>query len=97
MGLATLANFNDEISHSDVKHRQIDTVVLKAAVRLTGCRIEPSNLTAELGGLKIGRPAAEWYGEEITRLQAGKAGQDPTQPLPWTLLQNFFAQEVCSK
>jgi len=61
------------------------------------CRIEPSNLTAELGGLKIGRPAAEWYGEEITRLQAGKAGQDPTQPLPWTLLQNFFAQEVCSK
>jgi ActR/RegA family two-component response regulator/glycine cleavage system H lipoate-binding protein len=61
------------------------------------CRIEPSGLTAELGGMKIGRPAAEWYGEEIARLQAEKSAQDPTQALPWAQLQNFFAQEVASR
>jgi len=61
------------------------------------CRIEPANLTAELGAMKIGRPAAEWYGEEISRLQAEKASQDAAQPLPWKALQTFLAQEVLSK
>ena len=31
------------------------------------CRIEPSNLAAELPGLKIGRDAVDWYQEELDR------------------------------
>jgi ActR/RegA family two-component response regulator/glycine cleavage system H lipoate-binding protein len=61
------------------------------------CRMEPSNLTAELGSLKIGRPAADWFSEEISRLQAEKAAADASQPLPWPALQGFFGQEVGSK
>ena len=63
------------------------------------CRIEPSDLTAELGGLKIGRTVVEWYGEEIGRLQAARNAQsDPAQPLPWSALQQgFLAQELVAK
>ena len=62
------------------------------------CRIEPGDLTAELGAMKIGRPAVDWYGEEIARLQAEKASQtDASKPLPWKVLQHFFAQEAVSK
>jgi len=63
------------------------------------CRIEPSDLTTELGGLKIGRTVVEWYGEEIGRLQAVRNAQsDPAQPLPWSALQqSFLAQELVAK
>jgi CheY-like chemotaxis protein len=33
------------------------------------CRIQPSDLAADLTALKIGRPVVEWYGEEIKRLR----------------------------
>jgi CheY-like chemotaxis protein len=62
------------------------------------CRIEPSDLTAQLGAMKIGQPAVAWYGEEIDRLMAAKAAQaEPAQPLPWTALQGFLAQELILK
>jgi CheY-like chemotaxis protein len=62
------------------------------------CRIEPSDLTAQLGAMRIGQPAVAWYGEEIDRLMAAKAAQaDPAQPLPWTALQGFLAQELILK
>ena len=63
------------------------------------CRIEPSDLTAELGALKIGRPVAEWYGEEIARLQAERSQQtDPAKPLPWSALQqSFLARELVAR
>jgi CheY-like chemotaxis protein/glycine cleavage system H lipoate-binding protein len=40
------------------------------------CRIEPSNLTAELPGLKIGHDAIDWYQEELDRYSelAGNGG-----------------------
>jgi len=31
------------------------------------CRVEPSDLAAELPGLKIGRDAVDWYQEELDR------------------------------
>jgi CheY-like chemotaxis protein/glycine cleavage system H lipoate-binding protein len=53
------------------------------------CRIKPSDLAAELAGLKIGRPVVEWYGEEIKRLRELKAGNDG-QELGWTSLEDKF-------
>jgi CheY-like chemotaxis protein len=55
------------------------------------CRLEPTDLTAELQGLLIGKPVVGWYGEEINRLQAAKAAQaDPSAPLAWAGLQSGF-------
>lgn len=43
------------------------------------CRIEPSNLAAELPGLKIGRDAVDWYQEELDRYsQLARAGSGDT-------------------
>jgi ActR/RegA family two-component response regulator/glycine cleavage system H lipoate-binding protein len=62
------------------------------------CRIEPSDLTAQLGAMKIGQPAMAWYGEEIQRLQAARTAKaDPAQPLPWSELQSFLAQETVAR
>ena len=55
------------------------------------CRIEPSDLTAELAALRIGKPVVAWYSEEIGRLQALRGAQkDPAQPLPWAALEQGF-------
>jgi len=58
------------------------------------CRLEPQDLTGELGHLRIGKPAVEWYSQEIGQLQTEKAGQDdPAKALPWAVLQEkFFAR-----
>jgi len=44
------------------------------------CRIEPSNLAAELPGLKIGHDAVDWYQEELDRYSqlARNGGADAT-------------------
>jgi CheY-like chemotaxis protein len=41
------------------------------------CRIEPSNLAAELAGLKIGHDAVDWYQDELDRYSelAGKGAE----------------------
>jgi CheY-like chemotaxis protein/glycine cleavage system H lipoate-binding protein len=62
------------------------------------CRIQPSDLTAQIAGMKIGQPAVAWYGEEIDRLQAARNAQaEPAQALPWSVLQGFLAPELVSK
>lgn len=57
------------------------------------CQIEPVDLNADLGDLRIGKPVLTWYGEELSRLQDRKATQDdPAKPLTWPALQEgFFA------
>jgi CheY-like chemotaxis protein len=56
------------------------------------CRINPSDLTAELSHLRIGKPVVEWYGEEITRLRKAKADKgEVTKDLEWNNLQQFMA------
>jgi hypothetical protein len=42
------------------------------------CRIEPSDLAAELPGLRIGHDAVEWYQQELDRYSelAGRAGRE---------------------
>lgn len=46
------------------------------------CRIEPSNLAAELPGLRIGHDAIDWYQQELDRYSelAKKAGLDAATP-----------------
>ena len=59
------------------------------------CQIEPADLSAELGELRIGKPVVAWYGEELGRLQARKATQeDPAKPLSWPALQEGFFSAV---
>lgn len=55
------------------------------------CRIQPSDLTADLSHLRIGQPVVQWYGEEITRLQKARGAQsDPAKPMLWADLQQAF-------
>jgi CheY-like chemotaxis protein len=76
----------DRLSHSPYKEGWV-------------CRLEPKDLTADLGRLRIGRPAAEWYGQEISRLQAERAAQaDPSALLAWPALQQkFLSQETVAR
>ncbi len=53
------------------------------------CRIKPVDLASELGALRIGRPVAEWYGEEIKRLRELKA-ENNGQELSWATLESRF-------
>ena len=58
------------------------------------CRLEPLDLTGELGQLRIGKPAVDWFSQEISKLQTEKAAQeDPAKAVPWAVLQEkFFAR-----
>ncbi|HJV89714.1 MAG TPA: response regulator [Holophagaceae bacterium] len=54
------------------------------------CQLQPSNLAGELDKLRIGKPAIEWYQEEIARLRKTQA--EPA-PAPGTLdMAAFEAQ-----
>jgi hypothetical protein len=57
------------------------------------CLLEPSDLTAELGALRIGKAAVEWYQSQIVRLrQFGGPAEHGTPQVDWgTLDQEFFA------
>lgn len=57
------------------------------------CVIQPSDLAAELPGLRIGRPVVEWYQKEIERLRKeGGAAEKGTPLIDWaTLEEKFFA------
>jgi CheY-like chemotaxis protein len=57
------------------------------------CLLEPSDLTAELGALRIGRAAVEWYQSQIVRLRDfGGPAEHGTPQVDWeTLDQEFFA------
>lgn len=43
------------------------------------CLIQPSDLTQELSGLRIGKPVVDWYQEEIKRLRESQAPQAPDE------------------
>jgi CheY-like chemotaxis protein len=53
------------------------------------CLIEPSDLAAELPLLRIGRPAVEWYREEVERLSALRRSRRDKE-LPADLLEREF-------
>jgi CheY-like chemotaxis protein len=53
------------------------------------CRIQPTDLAAELTTLKIGNPVVAWYGEEIKRLRELQAETDG-QDLSWASLESSF-------
>jgi CheY-like chemotaxis protein/glycine cleavage system H lipoate-binding protein len=53
------------------------------------CRIQPSDLSAELPAFRIGKPVVEWYGEEIKRLRAMKAEVDG-KDLSWAAFEAKF-------
>jgi CheY-like chemotaxis protein len=57
------------------------------------CLVEPANLAAELGALRIGRPVVDWYQAEIVRLRAmGGPSADGAPQVDWGTLQDeFFA------
>jgi CheY-like chemotaxis protein len=56
------------------------------------CLLQPSGLSEELSGLRIGQPVIEWYQEEIARLRdAGGPAEDGVPAVDWqTIEQKFF-------
>jgi hypothetical protein len=61
--------------------------------------MEPSDLAADLQGLRIGRPVIDWYQEEIERLRKERGAADRGTPLiDWsTLEEKFFAPAALIK
>jgi CheY-like chemotaxis protein/glycine cleavage system H lipoate-binding protein len=57
------------------------------------CLLDPVDLGAELGALRIGKPVVDWYQAEIGRLrQIGGLAVDGTPQVDWgTLQKEFFA------
>ena len=57
------------------------------------CLVEPSDLTGELGVLRIGKTAVEWYQSQIVRLRdCGGPAEHGTPQVDWgTLEREFFA------
>jgi glycine cleavage system H protein len=53
------------------------------------CRIQPSDLAADLTTLRIGKPVVDWYGEEIKRLR-GLVADNDGKDLDWASLENGF-------
>ena len=53
------------------------------------CRLQPTDLAAEMGSLKIGKPVVDWYGEEIKRLREESAASGDAA-LAWPALESQF-------
>jgi len=53
------------------------------------CRIQPSDLAADLLALKIGKPVVEWYGEEIKRLRE-LVSENEGKDLDWATFEAKF-------
>ena len=51
------------------------------------CLIQPMDLAGELKSLRIGRPAVEWYQEEIAKL---RKMSDPAKPVEWEAFEHEF-------
>jgi CheY-like chemotaxis protein len=55
------------------------------------CVLEPADLAAELAGLRIGKPAVEWYQQEIERLMAAGGPAERGAPqVDWQTLESRF-------
>ena len=55
------------------------------------CQLAPTDLAAELSGLRIGTPAVAWYQEEIARLRTPE-GPQATGTLDWSAFERTFLQ-----
>jgi CheY-like chemotaxis protein len=56
------------------------------------CRLEPSDLAAELTALRIGEPVVAWYTEEIARLR--EAAPAAGQSLAWSDFEARFLRDA---
>ena len=74
----------------DNAHLKAEPVLVASSPYKDGwiCRIQPTDLAAELGSLRIGKPVVAWYGEEIKRLRELQetAGKD----LDWATVEAKF-------
>lgn len=90
-----VVHFNAPLSGKVVKanealHRAASDLVHSPYDRGWVCELQPADLAGELSRLRIGKVAADWYQEEITRLRKTQAEPAPT---PGTLdMAAFEAQ-----
>ena len=62
------------------------------------CLIEPSNLSGELTGLRIGKPLVDWYQEEILRLQeAGGPAANGAPAVDWNTIEETFLKGAMAR
>lgn len=56
------------------------------------CLLQPSDLAAELPGLRIGKPVVEWYQEELARLRA-ETRDLAGAPIGWPNFETHFIRQ----
>jgi hypothetical protein len=65
--LAPVSGEITQVNPDLVAHPQL--VVQSPYARGWACLVKPSNLAAELDGLRIGQPVVAWYQDEVSRLR----------------------------
>jgi hypothetical protein len=74
---------NEELKHAP------RLVVESPYDRGWACLLRPSDLAADLAGLRIGKPVVAWYQDEITRLRRELEASGPAE-LAWAELEKRF-------
>ena len=88
--LKFLAPVSGEITQANPElaaHPQL--VVQSPYARGWACLVKPSNLAAELEGLRIGQPVVAWYQDEVARLRKDLAASGEATR-PWEELERGF-------
>lgn len=82
---------------SDNPEVRTDATVLARSPYEDGwvCLIQPTDLGAELPGLRIGKPVVEWYQEELARLRA-EARDLGGNPLDWASFEAHFVKQAAA-
>jgi CheY-like chemotaxis protein/glycine cleavage system H lipoate-binding protein len=90
--LAPVSGELTQVNPDLVAHPEL--VVQSPYARGWACLVKPSNLAAELDGLRIGQPVVAWYQDEVSRLRkALEASGETTCAWP-DLEQGFFGPGV---
>jgi glycine cleavage system H lipoate-binding protein len=88
--LKLLAPLSGELTQTnDALKRQPQLVVQSPYDRGWTCLLRPSDLAAEMEGLRIGRPVVTWYQDEISRLRSELEASGQTS-WKWADLEGRF-------
>ncbi len=61
------------------------------------CLVRPSDLAADLGGLRIGKPVVAWYQDEVVRLRRELQAAEPGEPKWADLEARYFTSGAAPK
>jgi CheY-like chemotaxis protein/glycine cleavage system H lipoate-binding protein len=85
-----LAPLGGEVTQVNEELKHAPQLVIESPYdRGWACLLRPSDLAADLAGLRIGKPVVAWYQDEITRLRKESEASGPAE-LAWADLEKRF-------